>query len=57
MANQKLKVDDEFTEIGIKTVDDRYRITLGEVTKGISYPFTLEINTRVCTKTFHSCAI
>jgi len=34
MQNKILKIDDEFHEIGTRTVDDRNRITLGEFIKG-----------------------
>ena len=31
MANNMLKVEDEFEEVSTHTVDDRHRITLGEL--------------------------
>ena len=33
MENHTLKVDDEFEEISTHTVDDRHRITLGDLIK------------------------
>lgn len=33
MANNTLKVEDEFEEVSTHTVDDRHRITLGELLK------------------------
>lgn len=34
MERNILKVDDEFQEIGTRTIDDRNRLTLGEFMKG-----------------------
>ncbi|MCK4765191.1 MAG: hypothetical protein KAW12_23530 [Candidatus Aminicenantes bacterium] len=34
MQHHVLKVEDEFHEVGLKTVDDRNRLTLGELLKG-----------------------
>jgi hypothetical protein len=34
MHRDTLKVDDEFHEVGIRTIDDRNRLTLGELLKG-----------------------
>lgn len=33
MANNTLRVEDEFEEVSTHTVDDRHRITLGELLK------------------------
>ena len=33
MANHTLRVEDEFEEVSTHTVDDRHRITLGELLK------------------------
>lgn len=34
MHNSVLRIDDEFKEIGTKTIDDRNRITLGDLVSG-----------------------
>ncbi len=34
MQNTVLRIDDEFQEIGTKTIDDRNRITLGDLFRG-----------------------
>lgn len=34
MQNTLLRIDDEFQEIGTKTIDDRNRITLGDLFRG-----------------------
>ena len=34
MENTVLRIDDEFQEIGTKTIDDRNRLTLGDLFKG-----------------------
>ena len=34
MQNNILKIDDEFQEIGTRTIDGRQRLTLGELLKG-----------------------
>jgi len=34
MQSHILKIDDEFEEIGTRSVDDRNRLTLGEILKG-----------------------
>ena len=34
MKNNTLKINDEFQEVDTKTIDDRTRITLGELFKG-----------------------
>jgi hypothetical protein len=34
MKENTLKVEDEFTEVDTRTVDDRNRLTLGELLKG-----------------------
>ena len=34
MQNTVLRIDDEFQEIGTKTIDDRNRLTLGDLFRG-----------------------
>jgi hypothetical protein len=34
MQNTVLRIDDEFEEIGTKTIDDRNRLTLGDLFRG-----------------------
>ena len=34
MQNTLLRIDDEFQEIGTKTIDDRNRITVGDLFRG-----------------------
>lgn len=34
MQNTVLRIDDEFEEIGTKTIDDRNRLTIGDLFKG-----------------------
>jgi len=34
MQNTVLRIDDEFQEIGTKTIDDRNRITVGDLFRG-----------------------
>jgi hypothetical protein len=35
MRNRVLKIEDEFEEVATRTIDDRKRITLGELPKGL----------------------